>query len=62
MQKEWEQIKPDLLRGPGRPLGDETKEKITLAKTVYSSSLQPWGAVSTLPTTRVFPNIDTLNR
>jgi hypothetical protein len=39
MQKEWEQIKPDLLRGPERPLGDETKEKITLAKTAYSSSL-----------------------
>ena len=31
--KAWEQIKPDLLRGPGRPLGGETKEPITLAKT-----------------------------
>ena len=28
--KEWEQIKPQLQRGPGRPLGSGTKAQVTL--------------------------------
>jgi uncharacterized protein (DUF4415 family) len=28
--KEWEKIKPNLLRGPGRPLGSGKKEQVTL--------------------------------
>jgi uncharacterized protein (DUF4415 family) len=28
--KEWEQVKPQLHRGPGRPLGSGTKAQVTL--------------------------------
>ena len=28
--KEWEQVKPQLQRGPGRPLGSGTKAQVTL--------------------------------